>query len=880
MSTVPASSDPDFPDYTWLPAYLPVPAWHALRAVSVAAALGLAATLLWRPEFGLFLVWGVAIPLAPLVFLVAPGLWRNVCPFAALNQLPRLLGFTRGLTQTPRLKEYAYVIGMVALLVLIAARKPLLDHSGTATAALILGFMTLAFLGGIVFKGKSGWCSSVCPLLPVQRLYGQTPFVAVANTHCQPCVGCTKNCYDFNPGVAYIADQYDSDRHYVAYRRLFAAIFPGFVLAFFQVPDPPQIPVWEMYAQFIGYMAASLAMFSLLDTYVKTSLVKLPAVFGFAAFNIYYWYSAPALVATAAGLTGEQAADWPIWVVRSGIAVISLVWLQRTFAAERRFVLRTVDTATEQSARLGTGAAAALAAEGRRAAAEVTFMPEGRRVPVERDSPVLEIAERSGLPIEAGCRMGVCGADPIAVVKGMDQLSPVESDERATLERLGYAANTRMACCARVQGQVWVKLMPDRAAVAPVHAGTRYDASINRVVILGNGIAGVTAADYVRRTHPICEVHLVGRERFPLYNRMGITRLIYGRSAMQGLYLLQESWYDSHRITSWLNTHADAIDLAARAVTLGTGERLEFDRLVLATGGRSVVPEVKGFGAPGCFVLREAEDAMHVRDYVQRRRARRAIVAGGGLLGLETADGLRHLGLEVMVLERGAFPLRRQVDERGGRLLQRYLAGLGIGVLSLAEPAAIEAGPAGVRGVILADRRVLPAQVFVVCVGMRPNVDLAATAGIRVGDGVIVDDRMQTSAPGVYAAGDAAEHEGHVYGLWPASVTQGETAGVNAAGGDRVYATTVPIAILKIAGADLLSVGRIAPQEGDEVIALEAPGEYRYAKLVVHDSHIAGAVMIGHGREASLVAEAVKRARPVKERLAQLRCGEFAALAG
>ncbi len=278
MSSVPAGADGDFPNYTRLPTYLPQGAWAGLRVAAVAAALGLAATLVLQPGLGLDLVWGLVIPLAPIVFLVAPGVWRNVCPLAALNQLPRVAGFTRGVVQTPRLREYAYVIGMAALLVLVAARKPLFNQSGLATAILILGLMGLAFLGGVVFKGKSGWCSSICPLLPVQRLYGQTPFLTVANTHCQPCVGCTKNCYDFNPKVAYLADQYDNDRHYVAYRRFFAAIFPGFVLAYFQVPDPPAIAVAEMSLQFLLYMGASLAAFTVLDTFVKTSLVKLPAL--------------------------------------------------------------------------------------------------------------------------------------------------------------------------------------------------------------------------------------------------------------------------------------------------------------------------------------------------------------------------------------------------------------------------------------------------------------------------------------------------------------------------------------------------------------------------------------------------------------------------
>ena len=135
MSAVPGGPETEFPNYTRLPAYLPSVAWHALRAVSVASVFALVGVLIWRPEIGLTVAWGVIIPLAPLLFLAAPGVWRNVCPFAALNQLPRLAGFTRGLVQTPRLKEYAYVIGMAALLLLVATRKPVFDHSGLATAA-------------------------------------------------------------------------------------------------------------------------------------------------------------------------------------------------------------------------------------------------------------------------------------------------------------------------------------------------------------------------------------------------------------------------------------------------------------------------------------------------------------------------------------------------------------------------------------------------------------------------------------------------------------------------------------------------------------------------------------------------------------------------
>jgi ferredoxin/thioredoxin reductase len=710
MSAVPGGPETEFPNYTRLPAYLPSVAWHALRAVSVASVFALVGVLVWRPEIGLAVAWDVIIPLAPLLFLAAPGVWRNVCPLAALNQLPRLAGFTRGLVQTPRTREYAYVIGMAALLVLVATRKPLLNHSGIATAALILGMMALAFIGGIVFRGKSGWCSSVCPLLPVQRLYGQTPLLTVANTHCQPCVGCTKNCYDFNPTVAYLADQYDDDRHYVGYRRFFAGIFPGFVLAYFNVPDPPAIGVGEMALQFALYAGASLALFAVLETFLKTTPGKLPAVFGIAAFNVYYWYAVPLLADAMEKLTGRPEPEWAVWLVRGLFAALSLWWLWRTFTTEQRFVRKTIENTTGQSAKLGVGAAAAFAAEKSRAALEITFVPDGHRVGAERDATVLELAERCGLALEAGCRMGICGADPVAIVEGLDNLAPPGEDEQATLARLGYAPNTRMACCARVRGPVSVALKPESATAPAAPAVVRCDESIRRIVIVGNGIAGITAADFARRTHPKCEIHVVARERFALYNRMGITRLLYGRSAMQGLYLLPDAWYAKHGVTLWLNTQAKEIDTASRVVALGTGERLEYDRLVLAMGGRAHLPPVEGFGGPGCYVLRDADHAMHMRDYVQRRRARRVVVAGGGLLGLEAADGLRQLGLDVVVLERGGWPLQRQVDERGGRLLLGYLSGLGIGVLTEAEATRIETGPAGVTAVTLKDAAHCPAR--------------------------------------------------------------------------------------------------------------------------------------------------------------------------
>jgi nitrite reductase (NADH) large subunit len=245
-----------FPNYMQMRQWIPLPVWHGIRLASVGIALGLCIILLVQPALGLWLFWQVLIPFVPMLFFVAPGIWRNICPLAALNQTPRLFQFTRGLTLPRWLQEYGYVVAITLFLLIVPTRKVLFNSSGVATALLILLLLGAAFVMGNFFKGKSGWCSSICPLLPVQRIYGQTPFLTVANSHCQPCLGCTKNCYDFNPRVAYLADLHDPDRHFSAYRKFFVGLFPGFVLAFYTLPGAQ--PLWAICALFSGQRGALL----------------------------------------------------------------------------------------------------------------------------------------------------------------------------------------------------------------------------------------------------------------------------------------------------------------------------------------------------------------------------------------------------------------------------------------------------------------------------------------------------------------------------------------------------------------------------------------------------------------------------------------------
>jgi nitrite reductase (NADH) large subunit len=937
-----------FPNFMQMNSYLPGWAWRLLRLGSMLGALAVAAVLVLQPELGLPLFWGLIVPVLPLVFMLTPGIWRNVCPLASSNQAPRRLGLIKKLNQKTLATGAAFPIGIGLFIVAILARKLMFNASGPATAALIVGAMVMAFAGGIVFKGKSGWCSSICPLLPVQRLYGQTPFIKIANTQCEPCVGCAKNCYDFNPGSAYLADQYDADPSYRDFRRFFAGLFPGLILGFYLVPGTAEIGPGAVVAQMLLYMASSLTVFTLFDLLFKSTRNRLPVVFAALAINVYYWFAAPIVLNTLQQL-GAPIDVTLVGAVRTAVAIASLVWIARSIQAERLFlneqvrrgqggeinlapvVVETVrlhrnivprrvdvepvasDAPAANSARIQGGdtqpgalapldaapadvvAARAPAAAVPKASSrpELRIEPEGRCVPLKKGASLLDTLEACGAAIQAGCRAGACGGDPIAITGGTDCLGPIGDTERATLARLGHASNTRMACMARVRnaGTVTVELKPhavDASGAAPAparHAAAvvvpvavpvvaRHDRSIRSVVIVGNGVAGLTAAEQVRRHHPDCEIHLIARERYLPYNRMAVSALINQRSGMQGMGLKPDAWYAEQRITHWLNTRATDVDTASRQVQLATGETLGYDRLIMANGSQAWMPPVEGFGIAGSFLLRQANDAMAIRAFVQRHGARNAVVVGAGLLGLEAAASLRQLGLSVQVLSLNEQVLDRQIDRAASALVVEHLRGQGIELVGNAKLRKVSRSEGRISAIRLEDGRELATELLVVCAGTRSELTLAHAAGLATGRGITVDAQMRTSAEHVYAAGDVAEFDGEQFGLWSIAIAQGEVAARSALGLAARYETIQPVTALKLRGIEVRSAGAagasgacqselrcagaLAPEAVDE--ADDGPS---YCKLVVEEhaggDRLIGVVIVGAHEIGDELLDAVKR---------------------
>ncbi len=363
-----------------------------------------------------------------------------------------------------------------------------------------------------------------------------------------------------------------------------------------------------------------------------------------------------------------------------------------------------------------------------------------------------------------------------------------------------------------------------------------------RQVIIGSGVAGITAAiELSRRQNGPIEVYTA--ERHPYYFRPRLTHLLAGEISPEEMYIRPLSWYEERGIQVYLDAPVVRLLPAEGEVLLADGRAVPYDRLLLATGSTPFVPPFAGTDQAGVFTLRTLEDALAIRDHAAR--CQEAVVIGGGLLGLETARALQVLGLAVTVLQNGPRLLPRQLDEEGAGLFQRLVEELGVHVLLDASTEAI-LGSGQARGVRLEDGREVPAQVVVIATGVRSRVELAQEAGLEVSGGIVVDEHLATSAPHVYAAGDAAIFEGRCWGIIPVAQAQARVAAANMAGEESRYEEKPPATTLHIVGIDLTSVGRAVAAEAGLTTVRHLDAEAGiYRKIVLAGDLPVGAIVIG-----------------------------------
>ena len=387
------------------------------------------------------------------------------------------------------------------------------------------------------------------------------------------------------------------------------------------------------------------------------------------------------------------------------------------------------------------------------------------------------------------------------------------------------------------------------------------------LVVVGTGMAGAKVVeDVLARAPDHFQIRLFGAEHHGTYNRILLSSVLAGEADPGRLWLNPLDWYEARGVRVHAGVKAEQIDCQNRLIRGAGGKVVEpFDVLVLATGSRPLVPPLEGGNQTGVFVFRTMEDCRNIAAYAET--SDRAIVLGGGLLGLEAAKGLLNHGLEVTVVERGPRIMPQQLDATAAQLLQRQLEGMGVRFL-LGATASRLLGDGKVRGIACADGLTLEADIVVISCGIRPNVEEAQAAGLYVDRGIVVDDQLRTSEPSIFAVGECAQHRGKLYGLVEPVYEQARVAAdiIVDEKSAAAYHGTALTATLKIMGVDLTSMGDVnATGEGHEVVSHLDPGRGIYKKVVLKDKKLVGAVLLGTPDAGGKLKRLFKAGNPLEE---------------
>ena len=384
------------------------------------------------------------------------------------------------------------------------------------------------------------------------------------------------------------------------------------------------------------------------------------------------------------------------------------------------------------------------------------------------------------------------------------------------------------------------------------------------VVIVGGGVAALTAAEAARERNNAASIEIITNEDLPCYNRPMLTKNILAKPDVLGFITKAPEWYVDNNIAVTFGTAVTAIDNNAKTLTLSDGSSRRFDRLVYATGAESFVPPIPGADQPFVKVIRKVTDIIDIQSLLPQ--VHDIVMIGGGVLGLEAASEFVKTGRKVTVVEMAPTLMGRQLDQTGSQVLKAAAEAKGVRVITGAKINAIEAD-----GVQLEAEK-LPAQLVVLSTGTKANVQVLQNAGASAERFINVNDKMETSLPGIYAAGDVAACNGVSIGIWNQAVEMGRVAGANAVGDDLVYEGITPAVSFTGFGIDLFAMGDTGKKEGEfyKTLEVDDPRTLTYIKLYFLHDVFTGAVVFGETHLSAKIMEAYQSKADCDTTLAML----------
>ncbi|RTE02104.1 nitrite reductase large subunit NirB [Paenibacillus whitsoniae] len=378
-----------------------------------------------------------------------------------------------------------------------------------------------------------------------------------------------------------------------------------------------------------------------------------------------------------------------------------------------------------------------------------------------------------------------------------------------------------------------------------------------KLVLVGNGMAGVNAVEHLLKLAPDrYEITIFGTEPHPNYNRILLSYVLSGDSKVEDIVIHPYEWYKSNNITLYTGQTVTNIDTEAQTVTSDKGVTVSYDKLILATGSNPFIIPMPGADKEGVMAYRTIRDCEIMME--SAKKYKKAIVIGGGLLGLEAARGFLNLGMKVDVVHIVDTIMERQLDRTASKMLQAALEEQGINFL-LAKQSEEIIGDKRVTGLKFKDGTIAEADLIVMAVGIRPNVQLAKSSGIECNPGILVNDYLQTNIPNVYAVGECAMHRGVAYGLVAPLYEQGAVLAKHLAGVETgPYEGSIVYTKLKVSGVDVFSGGKFMDAEGTKAIRIHDEFTGVYKKVVIQDNKIIGAVLFGDTADGTRLMQMIR----------------------
>ncbi len=380
-------------------------------------------------------------------------------------------------------------------------------------------------------------------------------------------------------------------------------------------------------------------------------------------------------------------------------------------------------------------------------------------------------------------------------------------------------------------------------------------------LIIGNCIAGINAAESIRNVDDKGEITIVCDEKYPAYCRCLISYFLAGSCTEEKLWLKEKDFYKKNKIELLLNNRVTAVEPGARKVVLANGERVRYDRLLIATGSSATPLGIEGEKKTGVFGFRTLDDAKEILKLIPE--SQKALVFGGGLIGIKTACALKNQGLDVEVIVKSPVVLSQVVEEESAHLIGRWLSENGIKIRTGLAPTKI-LGDERAAGAILDNGERKDCQIIIVGKGVNSNINLVKKTKIKTRWGILTDSYLKTTADYVYSAGDVAETHDLLTGelvtsaRWTSAAEQGRVAGLNMAGERTRYPGSLPANAVEFFGLPIVSLGQVRRKDCETCVRCE-PERYRFKKLFFQANRLIGAVLIGNIDNAGVYLALIRR---------------------